>query len=301
MHRVGSISRTFRSRSRSLSLTKTLPSFFSKYGSFRRGSLPIPSTNFDKQHEMEGDYIPLIEENLSPSNPKFPSILQPAYVISIRPERMNNFVSRLGPWSVHCKRGKCIYGKVLNKHDLLSKKILARSWAKARMGQIGCFCSHYNAWESISKSPYEYGTIFEDDVDLRYSNAVQIADKIQNAMKELEDKKIDWDILYWNINPTPSITSNLQNCGLEHWKKVPLNNCMGCIAYTVKKNLLPDLLRRAKPFNTPVDYWLMRQFDKIKTYCINPPFGSVVVTASDTEDRLSPTYEKDLKNYKKIY
>lgn len=257
------------------------------------GSLPMPASNFDATYDQTGKYVPLI--NASYTGPMYPHILQPTYVISVRPERMKNFVTRLGPWSTHCKRGKCVFGKLLDKGQLIREKTLSASWNDVRMGQIGCYLSHLNAWNSILESPYEYGTVMEDDADVRYSDAATIDAKIKAALNELKQQNQHWDILFWNINPTPSVAAKLQDCKLEHWRKVPSGTCMGCIAYTIRKSVLQQYMKTVKPISMPVDYFMMHSFHKYKTYCLYPPLGSVVPTASDTEDQQRPSYERWLR------
>ena len=208
---------------------------------------------------------------------------------------MKSFTTRVGPWSMHCKRARCVFGKFLDKGQLIRENILSSAWKDVRMGQIGCFLSHLNAWTSILNSPYEFGTVMEDDADVKYSNASDISVKIHDALEELHKSNQTWDILFWNINPTPSVSERLQPCGLAHWRRIPSGTCMGCIAYTIKKTVLQQYVNVVKPFAMPVDFFMMHRFHKYKAFCLYPPLGSVIPTASDTEDRLRPSYERWIK------
>ena len=246
--------------------------------------LPMPSGSFPEEHEMKGDYIPLVDSNVDSD---YPIILRPTYVISIRPERFTNFVKRVRQWMIHCKRPPCVVGKTLDKNKLLKEGTINRQGATLKLGQIGCWLSHLKAWQCISNSPYEYGTVMEDDAFLGYD-----MQRVNKSMEELETKKIRWDVLFWCILPMPHVEKGLQPCGLTYWKRVPKNNCMGCIAYTVTKQVASMWSQKSKPIHNPVDVWVTQDFDNLQVYCISPILGYMVPTSSDTEDQLKPGYLK---------
>ncbi len=253
-------------------------------------SAPARSQRFNPQHELRGAFI-RYDSSVSSS---CPDIFKPTYVLSIRAERMNSFTQRFSHWMPFMKRSSCVIGAYLNKEKLVHDKIITRNTAsKLKLGEIGCFLSHMNAWKCIASSPYEFGTIFEDDADIRLSSA----QKINESMQELSDKHISWDILFWCISPIPHVAASLQECRpLKNWKKVPQSLCMGGIAYTIKKHVAKAWVNRFNGITEPSDLWIARTFGQFNTYCINPILGFMVPTdGSDTAHSRSPKYNKYLK------
>lgn len=287
----GQIRRSMSPARRSTSPTRRSMSPMNRmYGGRNNLVAPSHTQKFNPQHELRGAFI---RYNPSVSS-SCPNIFKPTYVLSIRTERMNNFTQRFSPWMPFMKRSQCVIGAHLNKEKLVRDKTITRTMAsKLKLGQIGCFLSHMNAWKCIANAPYEFGTILEDDADIRLSSA----QKINESMKELSDKHISWDILFWCISPIPHVAASLQECKhLKNWKKIPPNACMGGIAYTIKKHVARAWVNRFHGITEPSDLWIARTFGQFHTYCINPILGFMVLTKeSDTEHSTSPKYNKYLK------
>ena len=254
--------------------------------------LPEPRGVFPPQFELEGPYVTIPTQVSSPS-PPYPQIFQPTYVLSIRPERMQEFLRRMGSWSMYCKRGNCVVGSTLDKNKMLRTNVINTAGSKLKLGQIGCWLSHFNAWQCIADAPYEYGTIFEDDVG--FSNSTQISLRVQEAMAELESTSTPWDVLYWCVLPFPHVAAGLKECQLKNWFVAPPNHCLGCIAYTIKKSVAQLWLSRAKPIHNPVDNWVTESFDRLRAFCIKPILGFMVPSFSDTENQRKPGYLRYLK------
>lgn len=255
----------------------------------KKPSAPSRSQRFNPQHELSGPFI-----SYDPSvSSTCPNIFKPTYVLSIRSERMDKFANRFSPWMQFMKHSSCVIGAYLDKAKLIRDKLLTNYGSRLKLGEIGCFLSHLNAWKCIAKSPYEFGSIFEDDADIKLSSTSQI----HNAMKELSDHNVSWDILFWCIGPFPHQSNGLQECKpLKHWKKVPTNLCVSGIAYTIKKHVAISWVNRFHGITHASDIWISRTFGEFKTYCINPVLGYVVVTnESDTSHSQSPGYLKHLK------
>jgi GR25 family glycosyltransferase involved in LPS biosynthesis len=246
----------------------------------------MPSGKFPPEHELMGAYNVLVDssDHVVPHS-SFPLILQPAYVLSIRPERMIQFAQRLGPWMIHCKRPPCVVGKTLDKQSLHKQRVISRVGGKMKVGQIGCWLSHLKAWECIAAAPYAQGTIFEDDADVGRDLRC-----VETAMNELKQKNIHWDVLYWCMLPMPHVKRGLRECGLTHWMQVPKDNCMGCIAYTITQRVAKMWVGKAKPIYNPVDVWVAQDFGNLQVYCIRPELGYMVPSVSDTENNARPGY-----------
>lgn len=253
-------------------------------------SAPSRLQKFNPRYELIGDFITY---NSSVSS-SCPDIFKPTYVLSIRTERMDNFAQRFSPWMHFMKRSLCVIGAYLDKTRLIHDKIITPYAAsKMKLGEIGCFLSHMNTWKCIANSPYEFGTIFEDDADIN----LHTAPRINESMKEFDEKHVSWDILFWCISPIPHVAASLQECRLlKKWKKIPQNSCMGGVAYTIKKHVAQSWVNRFNGITEPSDVWIARTFGQFNTYCINPILGFMVPTKqSDTAHLKSPGYNKYLK------
>jgi GR25 family glycosyltransferase involved in LPS biosynthesis len=245
----------------------------------------MPSDNFFPKYEMVGGFIPLVDVPTS----TYPKIMQPTYVLSIRPERLEQFSQRMGQWMIHCKRPPCVVGKKLDKSQLYRNHTIDSKGGKMKLGEIGCWLSHLKSWQCIAASPYESGTIMEDDAS--FGTNLQ---RVDLAMEELKQKNIPWDILFWCHSPIPHVSQYLKPCGLDNWSRASRNNCMGCIAYTIKKHVAQIWSQRAKPIQSPVDVWVAEYFDRFQVYCIKPVLGSILPSVSDTTETMNPGYLKYL-------
>lgn len=212
--------------------------------------------------------------------PPCPEVFRPSYLISIREARFQDLAQRMGPWMAHCRRAPCVVGLTLNKNQLYSAGTLARTGNSLKLGEIGCWLSHYNAWSAIARSPFEYGTLMEDDAAIACT--LEVAAHVNQSVAELQEKKVPWDVLYWCISYAPHVAQGLQECGLTHWYRIPPHHCVGTVAYTIKTTVAQSWVQRAQPIRNPVDGWLCHEFEHLQVYCIKPILGTVVSTASDT-------------------
>lgn len=297
-HQIHSTSPSNRRNVRSMSTTATNRKFrsasyspqprFNSRRQLKKGknnTPPMPSDNFSPKYEMVGEFIPLVDAPTS----TYPKIMQPTYVLSIRPERLEQFSQRMGQWMIHCKRPPCVVGKKLDKSQLYRNHTIDSKGGKMKLGEIGCWLSHLKSWQCIAASPYESGTIMEDDAS--FGTNLQ---RVDLAMEELKQKNIPWDILFWCHSPIPHVSQYLKPCGLDNWSRASRNNCMGCIAYTIKKHVAQIWSQRAKPIQSPVDVWVAEYFDRFQVYCIKPVLGSILPSVSDTTETMNPGYLKYL-------
>jgi GR25 family glycosyltransferase involved in LPS biosynthesis len=176
---------------------------------------------------------------------------------------------------------------------LLRSNVINSAGSNLKLGQIGCWLSHLNAWQCIADAPYKFGTVFEDDVG--FSNSLEISQRVQVAMTEMDQTCTNWDVLFWCVSPLPHVHAALRNCHLKNWFIVPPNQCVGCIAYTIKKSVAHMWISRAKPIHNAVDVWVSESFDRLKAFCIKPFLGFVVPSFSDTDESRNPGYLQYLK------
>lgn len=240
------------------------------------------------------DYAPQGEVNYA--EPHCPVVFRPFYAISIREPRFQDLVRRLGSWMAHGKRAPCVLGVTLHKNRLHESGTLSREGDHLRLGEIGCWLSHFNAWAAIARSPWEYGTVMEDDAFISCTPGV--AAHVNRAWAELQHRKVPWDVLYWCISPLPHVSQGLQACELSHWYRVPPRHCMGCVAYTIKTTVAQSWVQRAKPIRNAVDGWVAEDFGQLRVYCVKPVLGYIVPTGSDTANTANPSYLKHLPRHR---
>lgn len=140
------------------------------------------------------------------------------FVLSIRVPRRRKARKRFAEIRrlVHSWQG--VDGRQLNKQKLIEQKIIHPS-CSLKMGQIGCFLAHKNAWEQAVKHQYKQTLILEDDATLTINP--RKTQRIRNALMKLEGKS--WDILllsrndrrmYNRSNITPGLVIPRFWCGL---------------------------------------------------------------------------------------
>jgi GR25 family glycosyltransferase involved in LPS biosynthesis len=219
-------------------------------------------------------------ETSMPGSP-WPVEMGPVLVISIRPERMNNFATRMGPWMIHMRRFPATDGRQINtKQWASSGKVVQRGMTAGRMG---CYDSHVRIWEAIASSPHEVVTVLEDDVDWSYSAGVSILSKMKECFKEI--KNVKWDFLSWGHGPWAFGKNQLS--GLQNWRKP--GTCQGFFAYTLTRDFAKCLIQHCKPYKaSAVDKWFFDSFIQTQQFtvlCCEPRLCWVVDIVSDTEKK----------------
>jgi len=244
----------------------------------RSSSLRSPQPSFDPSHEFGGSQqwgdVPT---GTSPTD--WPQGMGPVLVISIRPERMNKFAQRMGPWMKHMKRFPATDGRTINTRQwVASRKVL---YTKMTPGQMGCYDSHVRIWETIARSPHSVVTVLEDDVDWCTSN---VCAKINQSLEELKRTHVSWDWLCWGHGPW-AFDKNSPVQGLSMWRKPGM--CQGFFAYTLTRSMAQKLVSQCRPYKGPaVDKWFYDEFVKknnVNALCIEPRLCWVVSGESDTD------------------
>ena len=208
----------------------------------------------------------------------WPQELGPVLVVSIRPERMNNFITRMGPWMNHMRRFPATDGRQINtKQWVSSGKVVDRGMTAGRMG---CYDSHVRIWEAIASSNYNVVTVLEDDVDWSFAAGAGILSKMKQCFNEI--KQVQWDFLSWGHGPW-AFGKN-QPCGLDNWKKP--GTCQGFFAYTLTREFAKQLVKNCKPYKaSAVDKWFFDSFvvsRPCNVLCCEPRLCWVVDVVSDT-------------------
>ena len=125
-----------------------------------------------------------------------------------------------------------------------------------KLGEIGCFLSHYNIWTDVVKNQYDKVIVFEDDIRFEpYFKA-----KIEHLHHELESLSLDWDLIFlgrkilWNTDePWVENSSVLVHVNYTYWT----------LGYMLSMRGAQKLLDE-KPLSkiVPVDEYLPIMYDR---------------------------------------
>ncbi|KAL0101480.1 hypothetical protein PUN28_018958 [Cardiocondyla obscurior] len=123
------------------------------------------------------------------------------YLINLkrRPERRNRMLSLFQELGIQAEIIDAVDGRTLNESFLKKLGVTPMSEYSdpyhkrpMTMGEIGCFLSHYNVWQTVLKNNYKSIMVLEDDV--RFEPFFR--QKIINVLAELSDLGIKWDLVY---------------------------------------------------------------------------------------------------------
>eukprot|EP00088_Acartia_fossae_P025449 TRINITY_DN26283_c0_g1_i2.p1 TRINITY_DN26283_c0_g1~~TRINITY_DN26283_c0_g1_i2.p1 ORF type:complete len:617 (-),score=139.72 TRINITY_DN26283_c0_g1_i2:196-2046(-) len=113
-----------------------------------------------------------------------------------RKERMDYNFDLLG---INAKHVPAVDGRVLTAEYLDQKKIrMMPGFSEPyhdrplKLGEIGCFMSHYNIWEEMINLDYEMILVLEDDI--RFEPF--FIQKFHSFLEELRDRREDWDLAF---------------------------------------------------------------------------------------------------------
>ncbi|XP_034938620.1 glycosyltransferase 25 family member [Chelonus insularis] len=187
------------------------------------------------------------------------------YLINLRrrPERRQRMYRCFDELGLEVETIDAVDGKTLNESILKQWNInmmpeYTDPYHKRpmKMGEIGCFLSHYIVWNKAIENDYEKIMVLEDDVKFEpfFKN------KVNFIMDELKALKIDWDLIYLgrkrmqeNEEPFVNGSNYLVYAGYSYWT----------LGYILSGKGAQKLLD-AKPLNSlvPVDEYLPILFDK---------------------------------------
>jgi GR25 family glycosyltransferase involved in LPS biosynthesis len=209
---------------------------------------------------------------------EWPQKLQPAFAISIRPERFTALQNRLGPWSRHFSLWEGTNGNTLNPRQYVQERKINPN-CKLTRGQIGCFDAHFRLWTRMVENEIEHAFIVEDDVGLHFDQRMlQSINQGLAELKELEHKH-KYDIVFFGHKSerrTPFTSPHFF---------VPTNYC-GMFAYLLTLQGAKILLRYAQPYTVPTDLYVMYLWKKhlISPLAMAPPLCFVTTLESDTRN-----------------
>ncbi|KAJ2954043.1 hypothetical protein O0L34_g2256 [Tuta absoluta] len=224
----------------------------------------------DVEHLINVKLLALSEENEIPLNDylkplvKYPPLskfgLDEIYMINLkrRDERRVYMQKCFKEIGLSVKHFEAVDGMTLSLRELPYNVKLMPGYEDPfhkrpmKLGEIGCFLSHYLIWEEIVKKNYKTVMILEDDVYFR----PYFRHNLQRLLDEVTGK--DWDLLYIGRK---ILTEN------EEMRVSPLTVVPSYSYWTIGYILTGDGARKlldAKPLDKmlPVDEFLPIMFDK---------------------------------------
>ncbi|CAG9862154.1 unnamed protein product [Phyllotreta striolata] len=177
-----------------------------------------------------------------------------------RPERRRRMRKCFDELGLEVDVIDAVDGKLLNESFLESIRFMPEfsdpyHKRPMKLGEIGCFMSHYNLWNEIVKERYETALILEDDIKFEPF----FRHKVQNLMSEVRGIR-NWDLVYFgrkrlqeNDEPWVEGSNYLVHAGYSYWTLGYALSLRGA-----RKLLQGDPLTRL----VPVDEYLPILFDK---------------------------------------
>ncbi|CAK5110729.1 unnamed protein product [Meloidogyne enterolobii] len=122
------------------------------------------------------------------------------YLINLarRPERLNKMAQILRLVGMKFERFEAVDGQNLTKRQLDSLNFLPGyldPWHKRpmKLGEIGCFLSHYKVWKDVVANGYDRAIVLEDDMKFTQNGTLILNKMVQDLMKT----RLDWDFIYF--------------------------------------------------------------------------------------------------------
>lgn len=211
-----------------------------------------------------------------------PPFLRPIYCITIRDERFQAFLKRLGPiWSMNVLKWSGTIGRIIDKRAWILKGKIT-SYCRLTLGQLGCFDSHRQLWRNCVRSN-QNAFVVEDDVNMVGTNQ-EMAQSLETFWKRLDESKVEYDFVYIGHNNRHKPKSYVTNFADSPNVVVPAG-CQGLFAYLVTPKGAACLLDGATPYDRPADVYVQHKLEKSNTFkCVAmyPSPFYVVEVESDT-------------------
>ena len=136
-----------------------------------------------------------------------------------------------------------------------------------RPGEIGCYLSHHNLWQTIVKNNIEYALILEDDAKL--------APDFFTAVSEIVNSEWKWEFVNMSTVRPAKICNTLQTVG--NGRKFGLASRSGSTlaAYLIHISAAKKLLHYCHEIRAPIDVLTVQWWQhKAVLYYVSPPPAS---------------------------
>lgn len=137
-------------------------------------------------------------------------------------------------------------------------------------GELGIWASNIIAWETFSKTDYEFVILMEDDIVL----TKEFNKKLINYIDELPD---DWDVFTAFIPETGNVRygKNRKDLYIGKDNVCKVYQSWSCLCYVVSKNGVKKLLNEIKkPVSSPIDHYLFYHKD-LNVYTMKLERGNI--------------------------
>ncbi|XP_063686182.1 procollagen galactosyltransferase 2-like [Bolinopsis microptera] len=123
------------------------------------------------------------------------------YMINLerRPERRKRMLALFDMMGIDARVFNAVDGKKLDDEKLKEMKVKQLDGYQdpylmrpLKLGEIGCFLSHYYIWEEVVAKNYKQVVVLEDDVRFKPNFKSNLA----AMMREVDDLGLDWDLIY---------------------------------------------------------------------------------------------------------
>jgi GR25 family glycosyltransferase involved in LPS biosynthesis len=194
------------------------------------------------------------------------------YAISLgNPDRIKNVEEQQKKLDTKIKVFDAVVGDKLDVNVLIKQKLLIEpnffnNNVTKKKREIGCYLSHYRIYEKIKEDNKKgYTIVFEDDFQISNENLIK---NIQQTIVELNEKQMDFDILYLgNLenNHGINVLDNLYDIDLTQ-------NLYGTYAYMINNKNIDKIINGTKTLECPIDNRLqdLGKTKKIISYLYYP-------------------------------
>lgn len=117
-----------------------------------------------------------------------------------------------------------------------------------KLGEIGCYLSHYNIWVDSVKNNYKNILIFEDDI-INNMDIYEIEEYLQNIPK-------DYDLAYLGYGTIILNKLELDETFYNNYWKRSLFNVFGAYSYALSNKGCNKLIKKALPISEQIDQYL---------------------------------------------
>lgn len=147
-----------------------------------------------------------------------------------------------------------------------------KDYTELTPGMIGCYLSHYKAYEQFLESGKQFAFIFEDDS----KTVMPFGDALSNLPP-------DWDIVSLGV-------LRCMNCPDVDSRFVKLHDFYGTGGYIINRNGVTKMMQyKEKPINNQIDAYMAKlcREGKVNIYSVKPNLIETIPMGTDVQMQYS--------------